>query len=151
MREDQEEGRQGQRRNGQHVLLQQRKHGGCGHGQEPDADEGSVTAVAIWKPAQKHCNRNGHEEDGLFVDLEGEEEEGQRRVDQGKDEVGLGRLQEEEEVGGERGEEGWGQACHGQGLNFVKFFDLHHHVDGAPDVGNLVKRALLKNSFFRNS
>ncbi len=37
------------------------------------------------------------------MDLEGEEKEGQRRVDQGQDEIGLRRLQEEEQVGRQGG------------------------------------------------
>ena len=81
--------------------------------------------------------RNGHQQDGLLVDLKGEEEECKRRVDESQDEVLFGRLEEEEEVGGKWRERSGSQAGHGQRLDVVELLDFNDNVDGAPHIGNL--------------
>lgn len=71
------------------------------------------------------------------MDLEGEEEECEWRVDEGQGEVLFSRLEEEEEVGGKRRERSGSQAGHGQRLDVVELLDFDDNVDSAPNIGNL--------------
>ena len=102
--------------------------------------------VDFSKPSKQHRRRNGHQQDGLFVDLKREQEEGQRRVDERQHEAGFGRPQEEQNVGGERGKCGGSQTGHGQRLDVVKVLDLDNHVDGAPGICDLEKKSVGRNS-----
>jgi hypothetical protein len=63
----------------------------------------SIPCHAIFCPTVSEEEKPSGHQDRLFVDLKGEEKEGQRRVDQGQDEIGLRRLQEEEQVGRQGG------------------------------------------------